>query len=264
MNKSLFFCGLLLGIIATIPACKTTRATTRTQPAQFTPQPETWRMLLDSCQKKKFTFQTLSISGKATADIPNQSFSGLSVSYKINMMADSMIWVKVSMFGIEGMRALITPTKIQILDRQQQQARILPFSAIKDLAGIEADFGMIQNLLVGNLPVVNESIGRQKPENEPIWLQCKQDSVQFAYLIDKLTFKTTDMTALQNTPKQKAVIHFEAFTSIQNQLFPQVMNWEAENGKQTAKLFLNHNRIEHNPAEITFQFAIPENYEIVK
>ena len=253
---------LILGLFA----CKTTKVVSKiTTPPPAPKVVEWWRADYDKCLKNAFDFNTLSISGKMNADIPEQPMlSGLTFSYKINIQKDSIVWLKATVMGIEGVRALITPSKIQILDRQNKQARILPFSNIKDVIGVEVDFATLQNLLVGNIPYASESVTLRTPNSKELWLRLSKGKWLFDYFIQQDIDKMQQFDIQDTTHTQTAHTVYSNFQLIDNMNFPFEVNLTGKTPKQKAAVSLSHTKVERNPAEISFQFSIPENYEVIK
>lgn len=262
-QRYITFCLLMLAVLS----CKTTKRITKTPPPP-PPAPvvvEWWRADYDKCLKNAFDFQTLSISGRMNADIPEQPMvSGLTFSYRINIQKDSMIWAKASVMGIEGVRALITPSKIQVLDRQNKQARILPFSKIKEVIGVEVDFATLQNLLVGNIPYTSPKIKLRSPESKELWLRLDKGKWLFDYFIQQDIAKMQQLDIQDSTSTQTAHTVYSNFQVIDNMNFPFEVNITGKTPKQTAAVSLSHTKVERNPSEISFQFSIPDNFEIVK
>lgn len=257
------FC-LILGLFA----CKTTKNVSKTPAKSQAPAPvvvEWWRADYEKCLKNTFDFQTLAISGRMNADISDQPMlSGLTFSYKINIQKDSMIWVKATVMGIEGVRVLITPSKIQVLDRQNKQARILPFSKIKEVIGVEVDFATLQNLLVGNIPYQAENITLRTPDSKDLWLRSGKGKWLFDYFIQQDIAKMQQLDIQDSTSTQTAHTVYSNFQLVNEMQFPFEINLTGKTPKQTAAVSLSHTKVERNPAEISFQFSIPDNFEIIK
>lgn len=246
--------------------CRTTKRITKNPPPPPPPKViEWWRAEYDKTLKNVFDFQTLAINGRMNAEVPDQPMiSGLTFNYKINVQKDSMIWAKASVMGIEGVRALITPSQIQVLDRQNKQARILPFSKIKDFIGVEVDFATLQNLLVGNIPYDSDSIKLRTPDSKELWLRLSKGKWLFDYFIQQNIAKIQQLDIADNAHTQTAHTVYSNFQLVDNMNFPYEVNITGKTTTKTASVSLSHTKVERNPADISFQFSIPDNYQIIK
>jgi len=65
-------------------------------------------------------------------------------------LRDSIIWLNVKKFGIEGLRVLITPDSVYAINRIDQSCTILPLKKVLRDYGVPGNFDMIQRLLLGS------------------------------------------------------------------------------------------------------------------
>ena len=68
-----------------------------------------------------------------------------------------MIWMSMSLFGIEGVRVLIDKNSIQWMDKINGEYHYLPMDKTASILKMDFDFNAIERLLLG-LPVINDSI----------------------------------------------------------------------------------------------------------
>jgi len=106
--------------------------------------------LLRQNEKNQFNFEWLAM--KVDAEM---SAKGESRGFKANirMRRDSVIWISISpALGIEVFRVLITPDSVKYISRIPDDKYYYAggFTAVTDLAGVDMDFNMIQDLLIGN------------------------------------------------------------------------------------------------------------------
>lgn len=220
----------------------------------------------NKCQSQKIDFQTISLGGKMFIDAPSEGLAQMTVNYRINMKRDSAIWIKMTLFGIEGGRMLITPEKVQILDRQNNRAIIKSLADFKKQFGIEAEFSALQDILIGNpaniLPL--QALTLQDVKANPLVLEGKQKDYNFAYFIDNQNFKLNKITFRQDTMTQAAAINYSNFQPFDKYQLANEVSLEIPLKKGKVSGNLSHTKMELNPAEITFAFSIPENYTIEK
>lgn len=265
MKKMLLVISLIV-MILWIPSCKTLKRTTKNPKNPVTAKDtlSKWESLSKSCNEKAFEYKNLILSGKMYAEMPKQGLNGMTVNYRAHLKKDSLIWIKISLLGIEGMRALITPDTIKVLDRQSNIAHIAPFSKVKQFLGLDVNFKHLQQLMVGNLPEICESMQIKEEGRMNYVTECQKDSFHFVYNIQRESFRMENVFSEKNNPKVNVNIAYTDFLPEGTQLFAHQLDMELfseKEGKNTVSM--THSKVEVNPAEISFSFSIPANFKVV-
>lgn len=94
---------------------------------------------------------------------------GETQSFKANikMRKDSVIWISISpALGIEMIRMMITPDSLMLMSKIPDNKYYYKgnFGVINELVGVELDFEMLQDLLVGNALALDKDEGRFRSE----------------------------------------------------------------------------------------------------
>ena len=116
--------------------------------------------LLKRNERNEFRFDNLGL--KVSAEVLTL---GETKSFKANirMKHDSIIWISISpALGIEVFRVIVTPDSVKYISKipDNKYYHEGGYSTISDLAKIELDFEMLQDILVGN------AIGLEKDEGK--------------------------------------------------------------------------------------------------
>lgn len=134
----LFFLCLLF-----ITACKTVKTTDgttlRVRSANFLIK-KLEQQRLDAewmTAKVRLKFSDNGSTTRATADI--------------RMRKDSIIWMSVKKFGIEGARVLITTDSVYLINRLERQYLVNDFSFIESEFNLPASFETLQDFVLGNV-----------------------------------------------------------------------------------------------------------------
>ncbi len=151
---------LVLGLSA-LSACTSKKKTTATK------EPIKERAtgyLLRHYERNKFDYQWLGM--KVDADFITM---GETQGFKatIRMQKDSAIWISITpALGIEMIRLLITPDSLKYLSKIPDNKFYYTgdFAIINDLVGVELDFEMLQDLLIGNALALDKDEGRFRSE----------------------------------------------------------------------------------------------------
>lgn len=253
MHTRTFFMILLTGIFA-LQACKSSKI------AQEGDSPRKgWRYTLAQSEQERLDFQTLTLSGKAEVKVPAQS-SRISANYRINMAKDSLIWIRLSKFGIEAMRVLITPDSIWVLDKLSNRLEVADFSLAEEYTGLEADFSTLQDLILGNLYVVPDNLTPEKKKGNPQVFTGSKEGMAFRYSIDTDLYKVLEIDAQNPARDQHSTIQYENFEPTANTQIPTRGTITVIAPAATSFRF-NHTKVELNPSKISFKFNVPDDYE---
>jgi len=122
--------------------------------------------LLRHYEENKFNFEWLGM--KIDADFATM---GESQGFKatIRMRRDSAIWMSITpALGIEMIRLLVTPDSLKYLSKipENKFYYLGGFDDINKLVGVELDFEMLQDMLIGNAIGLDKDEGRFRSETE--------------------------------------------------------------------------------------------------
>ncbi len=120
--------------------------------------------LLRHYERNKFDYEWIGM--KVDADFITM---GETQGFKatIRMHKDSAIWISITpLLGIEMIRLLITPDSLKYLSKIPDNRYYYQgdFSVINNLVGVELDFEMLQDLLIGNALALDKDEGRFRSE----------------------------------------------------------------------------------------------------
>lgn len=202
-----------------------------------------------------------SFSAKLNIDYIDADDKKYNVNATLRMYKDSTLWISVNaIFGIEGLRALITKDSIKILDKQNKLYTRRSISYLQEVSALPVDLHTLQDLLIGNAVFLDSNIvSYSKSENSISLLSIgkifknlitlnEDHLVQRAKLddIDELRNRTGDLT--YGDYENKRGVNFAKTRKITI----------AEKKKLDIRLeFKQYNFNE----ELTFPFSIPKNYK---
>ena len=96
------------------------------------------------------------LDAKAKIDFKTDDIAQSATLY-IRMCKDSAIWMVGKKFGFEGVRALVTPDSVFMLDRLQNQYRVSDMSLIQNQFSLPLSFYDLQDIILGNLILVPDT-----------------------------------------------------------------------------------------------------------
>lgn len=75
----------------------------------------------------------------------------------IRMQKDSVIWASIGLLGLfEGVRALITPDSVHIMNRLEKTYMVRSTDYLKQIMGMDVELSEIQSIIIGNAPFSSE------------------------------------------------------------------------------------------------------------
>ncbi|MES2617437.1 MAG: DUF4292 domain-containing protein [Bacteroidota bacterium] len=201
-------------------------------------------------------------SSKADIDYVNGD-KKQSVGSNIRMYKDSLIWVSVNMFGIEGARILINKDSMVLLDKFNKQYRVYTRSYIEGILGAPLSVGELQNIILAR-PVYALELYEIITNNErELKIKNTQKRVFIGHHYQK-QFTTIDTTRIDDrTAPHYANVYYSGYVSINNHNFPLNTQIKAYNGMSTTEIKLDFTNPDFD-TQVSFSFVIPSSYERVK
>lgn len=179
----------------------------------------------------------------------------------VRIQKDSIVWLSLTgTLGIEGFRLLVTPDKVQIMDKLHKTIQNLPFSHLQEITKLPLDFKTLQNLIVGNPTFANAAIISCTEYNNHILVSMADEYFKQTITMDKPDNRIvqTKMDDLKHQNNLTCNISVAAFEMKNNQWFPTERNVTIVSKTQT-DITLNTKSFSINET-LTFPFNIPKNY----
>lgn len=198
-------------------------------------------------------------SSKINLDF-NNSENKVNASAHIRMYKDSLIWISAGMFGIEGMRILITKDSIAIMDKLKSKVTILKNGDLGSFSDIPLSVTQIQNLILAR-PVYALSLYKII-SNDSVKLKIEYSHPKFTagHCYNK-SFLTIDSTLVKDkTTPNYAKASYSGFQVVEGHNFPYKTEVIVTGGKNNSEIKLEHSDVDFTTV-LTFPFKIPSSYE---
>jgi len=147
MNK-IGSCLLLLLLIG-LSACKTKGLARRSELKK-----KSVAFLLTQLNKTQVDFDWMEVKAKAKVESPERNIGFI---VKMRVRQDSLIWMTINKLSLEFVRVQISPSRLEVLNRDENSYRADPFTSIRNQMPIPLTFKDFQNLLVGN-PIIMDDV----------------------------------------------------------------------------------------------------------
>ncbi|MDT8307930.1 MAG: DUF4292 domain-containing protein [Bacteroidales bacterium] len=203
-----------------------------------------------------------------------ESFSG-----NLRLQQDSAIWVSVRKFGFEGVRVLITPDSVKMINRLEKKYFIGAFESLNRLFDVNVNFLLLQALMTGN--DINDDIDKSCvhltdtidrylsvfcPERKivnPVTAKTQKDFfVQQHVSIDTSTYKIIfNRVKPLNDFRVLKASYSNYLPDDNGNLFPMLMVFELET-ENLSTVIVTVNKVKDNQ-NLKMPFKLPDKYEVV-
>ena len=147
-NKKRVLFGMVLLVF--VSACSTRKAVNSSSGTAKELSKKEMNAVVEGIDHSRIAYQTFSTKARTKLNVDNKSFNA---TLNIRIKNKEVIWISANAFlGIEAARIMITPDRIQIINRLQNTYVDRPFSYIYEFASAELTFEDLENLFVGNIP----------------------------------------------------------------------------------------------------------------
>ncbi len=220
----------------------------------------------------RFNRLTAKLSVESLIDSSSNSFT-----INLKMKKDSVIWMSISKFGIEGARVLITRDTVKLtISFGDKKYFIGDFSYISKLLNADLDFEILQSLFVGNSVAFYDEDSKLKPGSS----NCQytlgtirkrklrrvmekgkelKESAQSIYMLPE-SFKISRILFYEFNPERSLDVQYSEHTKVDStQFLPLKMNLVFR-AKKNISIAINYTKTSLDQ-EQTFLFKIPEGYE---
>ncbi len=202
--------------------------------------------------KAKIRFETAEGIEKATA--------------YVRMKKGEKIWMSLRRINIEGVRVLITPDSMTVMNRLEKWYASYPFERLKKAYNIPFDFDGMQEMLLGNPVFVQEKIsGRAGVEKENYVLKQDVNNLVANYRVNGLNFLLNGMNFFDKNENREVDFKQSDYRKLDKEVlfsyFRKIQMYSRQTGKLS--LELDFSRVVLNE-EKTMRFEIPAHYERVE
>jgi hypothetical protein len=253
MRKFLLF--LPLAALLVVSSCK-----------PKVPQPEKIKYkgmdqasLLKKFDAKRLDYKVANLKGKASFE-DEATEQSMSFSYRISIRKDSLIVANISKMGFPGAMMLIDRDSMHVRIPLEKTAMHCDLGVISEKLGFDADFSMIQDILLGDSKPLKDS--KLIPgDTSPVELRNRLSNMQVSWFLNGVSFKLEKMAVKDLNLARTTGLDYSDFQKVEGQLVPMQLNVEVTQS-QPVRIELKHSDINFDQDKANFKFRIPDSYEV--
>jgi len=249
-NKSLY---TFLIIIITFFGCKSSKTVTGSDALNANASAKS---IVKNIEKNASTFKTLNgrLKMESIQGTKSQSYT---VSFR--MEKDKTIWL--SKLGI--VRAIITPNRVAFYNKLDGTYFDGDFSYLSNLLGTDVDFGILQNMILGE-PIYKVNTKDYEASNfgKSYLLQPKKqrDLFELFLLINPSHFKMDSQQIAQPKELRQLEINYENYQEVEKAIIPENIKIVAVEKDEQLLVNLELKSLSLNQ-DLRFPFTIPSGYK---
>jgi len=254
MNKLINSLCFLLIMALLLPACKAKKEVTTPAPSKE----ESVSFLIDQIIKNQIDAEWFSAKARI---IPSGFGIGVSLNANIRMQKDNAIWMNVSKLGLEAGRALIRPDSVFILDRFNRMYYARPIEYVETEFNLPADFGLLQEMILGNAALLNVEKMKLKKLTDRYILTGNNDDYRTEYRLGNAPYLLEEMSVNDETNQRQFFINFDEYKAIDKHSFSHHRDIQL-NSPQTGEgsIKINFSKVEIDVPK-SMPFSVSSRYE---
>ncbi|MCF8234992.1 MAG: DUF4292 domain-containing protein [Bacteroidales bacterium] len=268
MNRKLSLIGIVLVLLVTINACKTTRSAYKKPLKEEGPS-----YLFRKLKKEQLKFEWLTAKFRLdlVVDKKLNQFKG-----QIRIKKDSMIWVSFSpALGIEAARLMITEDSVKFINRMNDTYFVGDYALVNQFLETSVDFDVLQAFIIGNdfqqyeiqnfrasidaMEYKLSAAARRKVKKYVKAHEVPEIFIQNIWLNPE-NFKITRVNIKEvDNENRKLEANYGKFKEVEGQLFPYDLNYEISSSGAKVLVEVRFTRILLNE-KARFPFNIPSKF----
>ena len=192
----------------------------------------------------------------------------IAASMNLRIQNEKLIWMSLSKYGKEAMRAKVSPDSAHYLNKYPTADRyykVIPTQEYLSKAGLDLDFKAAQDLMFGIHPLKIERKDSVVMEDSSIYVMQKREGVKINSVLDVKTSRLKTVRIISKTKTDTLNLSYQDYKYVDNHFIPttfvfDVSNlYEGERLKTQAEINFTSPKFEIDKP--SFSFKVPSGYE---
>lgn len=187
------------------------------------------------------------------------------VKAHIRIHKDSVIWMKLTVIGLQGGAVLVNKDSITILSNVDKEYYVFRYDELSKRFNFNVSYDVIQAALLGNPILPRKETDVVTEDSFFNKLLQQQGTVTLQSLINKDTKKLERIDMTEATTGNTVQIRYEDFQSVGNKLFPYKgtidLTYKTRTGIASNTIVFEYSKAEVGDKELRFPFNIPKRYD---
>ncbi len=188
----------------------------------------------------------------------------MSANFNLRIKRDSAIWLSGSLLGIEGVRALLTPDSVRVVNRLEKSYFAGDYAYLSQLLNVPVTYHQMQDILLGDyqaapkgaLPVV-------KTEGDNQAVTYPQAPLILEQLVSTATGRLQQLKVSESAAQRSLTVGYADFQKPTGTQLPFAFTTNVlgqQGGAESTSATLNYQKVEVGSGHLDFPFSIPKGY----
>jgi hypothetical protein len=207
------------------------------------------------------SFQYLSGRGKLHFQ---RKDSEQSANFNLRIKRDSAIWLSGSLLGIEGVRALLTPDSVRVVNRLQKTYFAGDYAYLSQLLNVPVTYKQMQDILLGDYQAApSGAVPVVKTEGDNQAVTYPVAPLILEQLVSTTTGRLQQLKVSESTAQRSLTVAYSEFQKPTGAdvLFAFTSHVVGQQGgTESTSATLNYQKVEVGSGHLDFPFSIPKGY----
>jgi hypothetical protein len=188
-----------------------------------------------------------------------------SANFNLRVKRDSAIWLSGSLIGIEGVRALLTPDSVRVVNRLGKSYFVGDYAYLSQLLSVPVSYPQMQALLLGDYQAAPDGT---KPkittEGNNQAVSYSQAALLLEQLLSNETGRLQQLKVSESAAQRSLTVAYSDFQKPTGADVPFAFTTNVvgqQGGSESTSATLNYSKVEVGSAHLDFPFSIPKGYK---
>jgi hypothetical protein len=187
-----------------------------------------------------------------------------SANFALRMKRDSAIWLSGSLLGIEGVRALLTPDSVRVVDRLHKTYFAGDYAYLSQLLNVPVTYKQMQDILLGDYqPAPKGAVPVVKTEGDNQSVTYPVAPLIMEQLVSSATGRLQQLKVSESAAQRSLTVGYSEFQNPTGSDVPFAFTTNVlgqQGGAEATSATLNYQKVEVGSGHLDFPFSIPKGY----
>ena len=187
-----------------------------------------------------------------------------SANFALRVRRDSAIWLSGSLLGIEGVRAMLTPDSVRVVNRLQKTYFAGDYAYLSQLLNVPVSYQQMQAILLGDYQAAPAGTKPSiKPEGSNQAVSYSQAALLLEQLVSNDTGRLQQLKVSETAAQRSLTVAYSDFQKPTGTELPFAFTTEVQGqqgGTTSTNATLNYQKVEVGSGHLDFPFSIPKGY----
>lgn len=190
--------------------------------------------------------------------------SDMSANFNLRVRRDSAIWLSGSVLGIEGVRALLTPDSVRVVNRLEKTYFAGDYAYLSQLLNVPVTYRQMQDILLGDYQAAPKgAIPVVKTEGDNQAVTYPVTPLVLEQLVSTATGRLQQLKVSESAAQRSLTVGYADFQKPTGTELPFAFTTNVlgqQGGTESTSATLNYQKVEVGAGHLDFPFSIPKGY----